>query len=148
MKLGSQVQYLIGLPWRHYHLICLCRDCMGNFTFDIISQVVKESYLLKVHPFYALFACNNWLNGKGLFIYSFYFSYLFAIYRQAGPVQLQFKAGLNGGLHKQNKARPQHRKPSSQLFARRALSSLTPLANQCRDDAGDGAYGFRYCPYQ
>ena len=121
---------------------------MGNFTFDIISQVVKESYLLKVHPFYALFACSNWLNGKGLFIYSFYFSYLFAIYRQAGPVQLQFKAGLNGGLHKQNKARPQHRKPSSQLFARRALSSLTPLANQCRDDAGDGAYGFRYRLYQ
>lgn len=54
---------------------------MVNFTFDIISQVVKESYLLEVHPFYALFACNNWLNGKGLFIYSFYFCYLFAIYR-------------------------------------------------------------------
>ena len=32
-----EVQYLIGLRWRHYHLICLRIDCMGNFTFDIIS---------------------------------------------------------------------------------------------------------------
>ena len=62
--------------------------------------------------------------------------YIFAIFRQAGPVQL--KAGLNGSLCKQWQG--QTITTSSNLWEKWA-GYLTSPANQYREKTVDGAHG-------